>query len=240
MIIYKATNEVNGKVYVGQTTQPLKNRMVAHISKSRCSNTCFAKAICKYGIDNFKWETLQICKDIDELNEREQYYILYYGSFGGGYNCNGGGRNYITSDITKEKLRQINLGRTVSEQTREKIRQGHLGKKLSEEHKKHIRDNHVGMLGKKHSKETIKKISGENNHSYGKHPSELTLEKNRTAQLGKNNSFYGKKHTPETLEKISKAISGSNHPNYGKKHSDETKEKLRQASLEYWKNKKKG
>lgn len=106
MIIYKVTNLVNGKVYIGQTTNTLRRRKQMHLYQ--INNNCyFHKALNKYGEDNFKWEIIDNANTLDELNEKEKYYIKYYNSFGSdGYNLTTGGENYTVSESTKEKIRQ--------------------------------------------------------------------------------------------------------------------------------------
>lgn len=98
MIIYKATNKVNGKVYIGQTTKTLKERMNSHKKDSLRMNTYFYRAIRKYGWDNFEWEIIdESATTIEELNRLEQYYIKLYDSFDNkqkGYNTQSGGKNY--------------------------------------------------------------------------------------------------------------------------------------------------
>ncbi len=110
MIVYKATNQENGKVYIGQTTQSLHARKTSHIynSNNGC-NYLLHRAIRKYGAENFKWEIIEVCKNINELNEREQYYILYYDSINVGYNLTSGGLNFIRSEESKKKSRIIML-----------------------------------------------------------------------------------------------------------------------------------
>lgn len=75
MIIYKATNKINNKVYIGQTVRSLEVRMSEH---KRHNYTAFDKAINKYGLENFDVEVIDTAKDINELNEKEIYWIKYY------------------------------------------------------------------------------------------------------------------------------------------------------------------
>lgn len=94
--IYKVTNVINNKIYIGQTIQSIKNRWYRHCSKSGLSksemNTHFKKAILKYGKENFRIEILEIC-DSKLLNEREKHYINYYDSYRHGYNSTLGGQD---------------------------------------------------------------------------------------------------------------------------------------------------
>jgi len=85
MIIYKTTNLVNGKIYVGQSKY---NNPRYYGSGKR-----LALAIDKYGIENFKREIIEECNTQDELNEREKYWIkeLNCRDRSIGYNITAGG-----------------------------------------------------------------------------------------------------------------------------------------------------
>lgn len=86
--IYKITNKVNGKSYIGQTRYSVEFRWRQHQHKK--DNTYFHNTIKKYGSDNFIVETLEEC-DISKLNEREIFYIAKYNTFTNGYNLTLGG-----------------------------------------------------------------------------------------------------------------------------------------------------
>lgn len=86
--IYKITNKVNGKSYIGQTRYTIEFRWRQHLHKK--DNTYFHNAIRKYGADNFIVEKLEEC-NIEDLNEREIYYIAKYNTFKDGYNLTIGG-----------------------------------------------------------------------------------------------------------------------------------------------------
>lgn len=85
--IYKVTNKINGKVYIGQSVD-IGRRWREHMNAK--DDIYFHKAIQKYGVENFKWEVIERCKKKD-LDEREIYWIEYYDSFNNGYNCTRGG-----------------------------------------------------------------------------------------------------------------------------------------------------
>ena len=99
-IIYKATNTINNKVYIGQTTSTLKNRIYYHIYRAEHSleitHTHFINALRKYGQNAFTWEQIDTAETQDELNKKEQYWIQYYDSMNTGYNIQAGGNNYDT------------------------------------------------------------------------------------------------------------------------------------------------
>lgn len=84
--IYKITNKINNKVYIGQSVH-IERRWAEHCQDS--SNSVIAKAIKKYGKENFTFEVLEEYseEDISKLDERENYFILLYNSIvPNGYN----------------------------------------------------------------------------------------------------------------------------------------------------------
>lgn len=95
--IYKWTNKINNKHYIGQSVN-IEQRRKKHIAdsyytKANTYNTVFHQAIRKYGPENFSFEVLCICKE-DELNCLEKFYIEKYNSLvPNGYNMTTGGEN---------------------------------------------------------------------------------------------------------------------------------------------------
>lgn len=88
--IYKATNLVNGKCYIGQTVD-LHSRIWQHqrcYEKERCD---FHDAIQEFGFHNFKWDVLDSCTDKEKASDLEKYYIEKYDTFKNGYNMTKGG-----------------------------------------------------------------------------------------------------------------------------------------------------
>lgn len=109
--IYKITNLINSKVYIGQTRQSLKDRWYKHCQKQYDKyhfNMPIKQAIFKYGKDNFKIELIEECS-IELLNEREIYWIQYYDSYNKGYNCTKGGQNCATKPFKLSEQQQIDL-----------------------------------------------------------------------------------------------------------------------------------
>lgn len=92
--IYKYTNLINNKIYIGQTKQSLENRHKRHLTQLD-DNTYFHRAIKKYGISNFKMELVEDKIPFKDLDTREKFWIKYYDSFyttGKGYNLTEGGQ----------------------------------------------------------------------------------------------------------------------------------------------------
>lgn len=88
--IYKATNKINGKSYVGQTVN-YRSRIWQHQRCYEKENCKFHDAIKEFGFDNFDWEILKTCENKKEADQIERYYIEYYNSYRDGYNENKGG-----------------------------------------------------------------------------------------------------------------------------------------------------
>jgi len=87
-IIYKITNLLNNKVYIGQTKKTLEERWVMHC---RDNDTPIDKEIHKIGKDNFTYETIDYTANFYELNKKERYWIRKYNSVEEGYNILAGG-----------------------------------------------------------------------------------------------------------------------------------------------------
>lgn len=103
--VYKITNNVNGKVYIGQSVN-IKERVRKHLRGS--TNGILSKAISKYGEDSFESSILVFCKP-DDLNYYERAFIVMYDSFGvNGYNLTSGGHDQHTrSDETSRKISEM-------------------------------------------------------------------------------------------------------------------------------------
>lgn len=106
--IYKITNKVNGKSYIGQTRYTVEFRWRQH--QHKVDNTYFHNAIHKYGADNFTVETLEEC-DFEKLNSREIFYIAKFNTFYDGYNSTigGEGRRKIITDSQYDEIKELYL-----------------------------------------------------------------------------------------------------------------------------------
>ena len=103
--IYKITNLFNGKIYIGQTSQTINQRWKEHLKDSKNPKYPLHKAIHKYGIENFKIEEIEAC-EIENLNEREIYWISFYNSYKGsnGYNATLGGEGVRTLNLDANEV----------------------------------------------------------------------------------------------------------------------------------------
>jgi len=242
--IYKITNLMDNKCYIGQTTENNYEKYIDNHFKYAFNNKdngdrYFYNSIRKYGKKNFKWEILGFCDSLEELNEAEIEAIWFFRSFGSdgeimdsvyGYNLTkgGGGSSGLKhTEETKKQMSISNTGKKRTEETKKKISESkkgtpssRKGKKLSEDTKKKIG---IANTGKKHTEETKKKMSesrtGENNNFYGKEHTDESKKKMSDA-------LRGREFTEETKKKMSVAQSGENNNFYGKTHTEETKKKM--------------
>ena len=100
--IYKIVNQINQKMYIGQTTVTVERRWQKHISDSKrkeLQNRPLYKAFNKYGIENFLIEIIEECSN-DILAEREKFWILHFNTCSGeGYNATFGGDGSRRIDV---------------------------------------------------------------------------------------------------------------------------------------------
>lgn len=139
MIIYKITNKITGKSYIGQTVQSIQKRWIMHYSKG---STCryLSNAIKKYGKENFNIKVLARSNSIEEMNHREQYYIKIFNTLSpNGYNLmTGGGNSRPSPDVTKRRSESLknfyanNVPKPISLETRAKISKAGKGRKKSQ------------------------------------------------------------------------------------------------------------
>ena len=178
--IYVIENDINNKLYVGQTVDPYK-RESYHFSRNSFNKNCLTVhyAIKKYGRSNFDFVLLERCDSKQELDAREIYWIKELNTLvPNGYNRTPGGST-------------------------------------------------SGMWGRKHSPETITRMSecrrGNKNPNFGKKQSEELKIKRGIYKTGEENHRYGTKASPETLKKLVASHKGI-FP------SQETREKMSIAS----------
>lgn len=87
--IYKITNNINGKIYIGQSNN-IKRRFSEHKTKGKESRILVDISIQKYGEENFSFDIIEECP-VDKLNERETYWINFYKQNSVLYNLSDGG-----------------------------------------------------------------------------------------------------------------------------------------------------
>jgi len=161
MIVYKLTNKINGKFYIGITTGDMKQRLRGH---RQSTNPHLTSAMNKYGKENFIIEQLDTAKTNKELDRKEVALIKKLKPH---YNMQEGGREFFHH--TEESKRKIGKGNMVAKLGN----QYRLGKKFTTKSKEKISEslrgntNKLGKIGAKLSLETRKKMSkaksGKNN-----------------------------------------------------------------------------
>lgn len=119
--VYKITNIINNKIYIGKTYLTIEERWKQHIKdsiKDSEEKRPLYSAMKKYGIENFLIEQIE---ETDNPEEREKYWIEFYDSFHNGYNATigGDGRPYIDYDLVvktyqilqnqKETAKKLNI-----------------------------------------------------------------------------------------------------------------------------------
>lgn len=122
--IYKITNQVNKKIYIGKTLETIEERWRHHkndakrftVHGEKNKHRPLYSAINKYGIENFTIEMVEEC-DINILNDREKFWIEYFQSFKNGYNATvgGDGRPYLDYNLI---CKTYNINKNMSETAR--------------------------------------------------------------------------------------------------------------------------
>jgi len=201
LYIYKTTNTINGKIYIGKSEKDVdENREYLG------SGVILKKAVKKYGKDNFTKEILYVSDSIDKINEAEIAYISYFKEMfqENCYNIAEGGTGgnslkfYSEDQLNNFKNKMSAIlkgennpfyGKQHTKETKQRISETKQGSCYSDEFKQKCSNRMIGNtinIGRKHSKETI--------------------DNKREIFSGEGNPMYGKKHSEETLNKISKRI----------------------------------
>ena len=105
--IYKITNQINNKIYIGQS-QNISQRWKSHRSHYQKDDYPIYRAMRKYGLENFTFEVIEECT-LEELNDREKYWIKYYNSHNllNGYNLTDGGNTSCPVKLSKQQVLEI-------------------------------------------------------------------------------------------------------------------------------------
>ena len=193
--VYAHRNKLNNKVYIGITSQLLRERW--RNGNGYKGSRHFCSAIKKYGWDNFSHEVLFENLTKDEACEKEIEMIQLYESTNPdyGYNISKGGdkvmSGYHISEETKQKIREAHLGRKATPEAKRRISESRKGLLAGKRHLMYgKRGGEVPMYGKHHTQEAKRKMSkkhtgkhvGEKNQMYGKHHTKESIFKNRKNQ----------------------------------------------------------
>jgi group I intron endonuclease len=132
--VYKATNKITNKVYIGFDSSWPK-RWFWHKSQFNKKDTKFYRAVRKYGWNNFDWEIIYQSKDREHtLKKMESYFITEYNSYKIGYNSTLGGEGtngYKQKEEHKRKIAESKIGKKrppATEDSRKKMSESMLGK----------------------------------------------------------------------------------------------------------------
>lgn len=210
--VYKFTNRVNGKIYVGKHKYDKPELDKNYLT----SGVLINKSINKHGIENFNQEIVCTCESLEELNEKEIFYIDYFQCmYPVGYNLTKGGDGISepTPDII-EKNRQWHLGRKQSDESNRK-RSETLKKVVhTEEWVEKIRQANKGQTVSKYQRELSSKRH-KNTSWYNDGVSEFMLFDHEVREgLVKGrlkNPFPNQTGVPkskESIDKVSKSMRG--------------------------------
>lgn len=140
--IYKATNKINKKIYIGfDSSWPRRRKNHKALANTTKDNMHFHRAIRKYGWNNFEWEVIYQSKDENYTRTiMEPFFINEYNSLDSsvGYNGTRGGEGalgYKHTEEHKKKMSILYTGRTLSTEQKIKISLAKKGQSLSIEHR---------------------------------------------------------------------------------------------------------
>lgn len=210
-IIYCIERIKTSKKYIGQHLGTINDNYWG-------SGVAISRAIKKYGKKEFKKYVLEEC-NLEDLNEREQYWIKYYNTFlGEGYNMDSGGKSNvgywtILDNKTKAEIHQKRLNNR-PEDFKERCAQA-----AKKRNSKIISEK---LKNRKYSKETLHKMR---EAAKGRNVSQETKDKISKGKLGK-------KLTLEQCANISKATIGKPKPPRTKEHKEKLRKKVIQLDLE--------
>lgn len=170
--IYKITNNINGKLYIGKTGQTIQARFKEHINSSQkpyVNHRPLYDAMNKYGIDKFQIEEIDCCKNDKEASEREIYWISYYDTYRNGYNATLGGDGAAYLELNEEELiekymelksmRAVAREYDVSEKTVRNIINKHNIRKFTQKEQYNIELTNEEILKKYEEMKSMRKVA---------------------------------------------------------------------------------
>lgn len=225
MIIYKTTNLIDGKFYIGKSIKDDPNYLGSGLK--------LVRAIKKYGRQNFKKEILERCESVEQLNEREKYWIKATNAQKDGYNIALGGNGgdtytdemkYALSVSRKNKPRDPSIFVKMVETKKKRKAENPDRYKMTEAHKAKMSKVHKGkVIGERQRAIMREKMKGSK-------LSEEFIAQQKKDKRGANGSFYGQKHSEETRKKMSEAKKRNpTRPMLGKKLSAEHRKKISES-----------
>lgn len=213
--IYSITNKVNGKRYIGMSSQ-VSRRWINHkyhLKVGDHRNNLLQDEWNLFGSNSFLFEILEQCDcSIRDLETKEQEYIKLFDSYNNGYNKTLGGRGafgYVMSEELRLKQHYSMLGNTYS---LGKIKSKVTRLRMSESGKRRKDIDDLRIKSRLKMKRLwsydwfrckMKKLNSGNKYNLGKHLSDNTKKLLSEMRTGTNNPFYGRTHTQETRDIIS-------------------------------------
>lgn len=119
--VYKITNSVTGKIYIGQTWNSIKQRWFDHKKPSGKNCIKLHRAIIKYGSDSFSLELLTLCATQETADYWEEYFIKEYDTIKSGYNIRSGGSRGRMSEAQRKAMGDFHRGKSMSEDSKNKM-----------------------------------------------------------------------------------------------------------------------
>lgn len=222
MYIYKITNLINNKIYIGKTTTSIQTRFKAHIkcAENKVNRHLYDAMNC-YGYDNFQIELIEQISFIENINEKEKFWIKKLDCISPkGYNMTTGGDGGYTLGKWKEKDRKKLYEQQAKTRT---------GLKRTSEQKENISKAAIKREANKTEKQKLKiakKISKTRKRLKLSFPEKTKWKK---GQIG---TRLGISHTNETKQKLSVARKGKKYEDI---MSEECVKKLKQKQSNNWK-----
>ena len=191
MFVYKISNSINNKVYIGITSYSIEERYKWHVRDcKRGVDKKLYKAMRKYGVENFRIDLLEEVSDAIVVEEREEFYIEKYDSFNNGYNASPASHGIIRHTEKAKRLmsekakgrkqnREVIEKRSASmkkfweenidlrERYAEEARRKFKGKKHTDEFRDSARQRMLGATRKEETKQKISKANkGRTQHTH--------------------------------------------------------------------------
>ncbi len=204
MIIYKATNVIDGKFYIGLTKGPISGPIGRHKNKSKKVVSIFYNAIRKHGFENFTWEIID--SDAISYEHLQELEIWYIAELKPDYNSTKGGEGTLGFSPSIESINKGRLKR--------------IGVPLSKEHRANLRTAKLGKKGPPSKRKGRKfgPISEEHKLAISKASKNKKLSEKCKFNLSK--AHKGKKLSEDHKSSISKTLIGNIPWNKGIKQID--------------------
>jgi group I intron endonuclease len=250
-VVYKITNKVNGKFYIGQTITSFGSRWSKHKQDARNgAGWVMAAAIRKYGSDSFTHTVLEVCVDRASLNAAEMRWV---DELKPAYNsCAGGGGLGSPTAAVRAKISAASMGRKHTAAAKARMSEAQKGHFVSSATAAKIQAALAPRYAAMRQARIEKNGTDKRIRTQRKYVSPLAavyaaagvLSRNekisfaaklgyesgsRIRQTGALNPMYGQTKSVELKQKLSESSTGENNPFYGKSHTEDTRSKMRAA-----------